>query len=128
VTDSLAIRLAVAVELRRKDTDAVMGIALIVRSQRHVSWLSEKTGAIATPALSDEAWRDVDAWDEAVAARLPRKPEPMPASTVDALLGPQSEVVARRFAAIPILVESRDALTPLLTEMLPGLLKSRRAA
>jgi hypothetical protein len=129
MTHTLAVTRAVAVDIRRTDTDAVMGIALVVPSERYVSWLSGDTGAISAPALSDKAWREIDAWDLEVTARLPFKPEPMYASTVDALLGgtPKSELIARRFAAIPIMVESRDALAPHLDRMLQGLLKSRRA-
>jgi hypothetical protein len=125
--------LAIAVDIRRTETDDLIGIALIVASERHVSWLSAETGAISAPALSDEIWRDVDAWDTAAAARLPFKPEPMTASIVDAILGGEATseargVTARRFAAIPIAVESGDALTSLPDRLLPDLLNSRRAA
>jgi hypothetical protein len=130
MTQPLAVTHAIAVDIRWADSDSVMGIALVVPSQRYVALLSAETGAISAPALSDEAWREVEAWDEEVAARLPFKPEPMYPSTVDALLGgaPGSAVIARRFAAIPILVESRGAFTPPLDRMLPGLLNSRRSA
>jgi hypothetical protein len=133
MTQTTAVTQALAVDIRQAATDDLMGVALIVASERHVSWLSAETGAISAPALSDEVWRDVDAWDQAAAARLPFKPEAMTGSIVDALLGGAArsamrDVIARRFAAIPITIESRDALTELLDRLLPGLLNSRRAA
>jgi hypothetical protein len=128
MSHALAVTQAVAVEIRRTDSDAMMGVALIVPTERYVFLLSGDTGSISAPALSKDAWREVDAWDEEVAARLPFKPEPMYRTTVEALLGgaAASDVVARRFASIPITIESRDALTSLLKKMLPGLLHSRR--
>ncbi|MGI8496659.1 MAG: hypothetical protein ACR2OG_03620 [Gemmatimonadaceae bacterium] len=130
MTRTRAVTHAIAVEFRHTHTDEVMGIAVVVPSEHYVSLISGDTGLISAPALSAEAWGELAAWDEKVAARLPFKPAPMYASIVDALLGgtPGSEVIARRFAAIPVTVDSRGVLTPQLENILPGLLSSRRAA
>ncbi len=126
---SLADTYAYAVDIRRLDTGALRAVALAFPSVRHVAVFAE--GAVlTTPALTDEIWREIDAWVADGNARLPAKPAPMSRSIVDALLGGEqtSAVSAQRFAAIPITEESHEALARLADRMLPGLLKARLSA
>jgi hypothetical protein len=127
---ALAVRYALAVEIRHLDSGAVLGVALVVPSDRYLSFLSEGAGIATTPNLSDETWREIDAWAADGDARLPAKPAPMSRAIVAAALGAElaSAGIAQRFAAIPITAGSHDELARLAHRALPGLLNARRSA
>ena len=118
---------AVALDLCPLDTAAPLGIALIVPSKRTLLMMADGAG-IASVAMPDETWREIDAWIAEGNARLPKQPPPLAPSIVAAFLGAQSsDVRAQRFAAIPIVEGSHYELTR-LTASLPGLLIARRSA
>ena len=121
---------ALAVDIRQLNTGAALGVALVVPSERYVSFLADGASIATTPNLSAETWREIDAWATEGDARLPAKPAPMTPSIVAALLGANQSrpVSAQRFAAIPITVASRDELDSLAANLLPDLIKTRRSA
>ena len=128
MTPAVADTYAFALDIRQLDTGAVLGVALVIPSGRHVSFLIE--GArIATTSLPDEMWRQIDAWVTDGNARLPARPAPLSPSIVAAILeGQPSAVSARRFAAIPIPEAFQDDLARLAQHLLPELLNDRRSA
>ena len=116
-----------ALDLRKLETAAPVGIALIVPSARKLLMMVDGAGIASVP-MPDETWREIDAWIAESNARLPKQPPPLAPSVVAAFMGAQSSgVSAQRFAAIPIVEGSHDALTR-LTASLPGLLIARRSA
>ena len=127
---ALATTYAIAVDLRRMDTGAVLGVALLVPSERYVSFLAEGSRIAVTPSVPAEAWRAIQAWTAEVEARLPAKPAPLPPPVVAAILGTKEtlQIRAERFAAIPIPVGSRDEFSSLADQVLPGLLTARNSA
>jgi hypothetical protein len=121
---------ALAVDIRRLNTGAVLGAALVVPSERYLSFLADGAGIATPPRLSAETWREIDAWATDGNARLPAKPAPMTPSIVAALLGARQtpSVSAQRFASIPITVASRAELDSLADNLLRDLMKARRSA
>ena len=129
MTTALATTYALALEIRQLDTGAVLGVALVVPSGRHLSFLSDSAGIATSASLPDETWREIDAWAAEGNAGLPAQPAPLGPSIVAAFLGEQpSAVSARRFAALPITVAAHDDLGRLAKHLLPGLLNARRSA
>jgi hypothetical protein len=130
MTPALAVSYALAVEIRHLDTGAVLGVALVVPSDRYLSFLAEGEASATTPDLSDETWREIDAWAADGDARLPARPAPMSPSIVATVLGEElaSAGIAQRFAAIPITIGSHEELARLANRVLPELLNSRRSA
>jgi hypothetical protein len=126
----LAATYAYAVDIRRFDTGAVQGVALVAPSGRYLSLLAAGAGIATTPGLPDDIWCEIDAWAAEGNARLPAKPAPMSGAIVDALLGAElaSAVIAQRFAAIPITEESAEAVARMADGLLPALLKARQSA
>jgi hypothetical protein len=123
-----AVTHALAVDIRQLNTRIVLGVALVVPSERYVSFLAEGADIATTRKLSAETWREIDAWATDADARLPAKPAPMTPSIVAAFLGAVQtpHVSAQRFAAIPITVASRDELSSLAARLLPDLMKARQ--
>jgi hypothetical protein len=119
---------AIAVDVRRVDTEALLGVALLVASQRQVSYLKTADQAVSEPSASTEVWRDIDEWNSEVARRLPFKPPAMGSATAAILFGCAGDtpVVARRFAAIPMSSGTLDAPAIDVRGLLPSLLKARR--
>jgi hypothetical protein len=121
---------ALAVDIRQLNTGAALGVALVVPSERYVSFLADGASIATTPNLSAETWREIDAWAADGGARLPAKPAPMTPSIVAAVLGAKqaAPISAQRFAAIPLTVASRDELHSLADNLLRDLIKTRRSA
>ena len=126
----VATRSAYALDLRGIETGVPVGVALVVPTSRYLSTLAAGAGLVTTHELSDDIWREIDAWAADGNARLPARPAPMSRSVVAACLGGEraSVVSAQRFAAIPIAEESHEALSRLADDLLPALLKARRSA
>jgi hypothetical protein len=129
MTPALAVTYALAVEIRHVDTGTVLGVALVVPSDRHLAFLAEGAAVVTISNLSDNLWREISAWAADGDARLPAKPAPMSPWVVAAVLGGglPSGVSAQRFAAIPITVTSHDELARLADRLLPDLLNARRS-
>ena len=127
MTHALAVTHAIAVDIRELNAGAVLGVALVVPSEKYLSVLAEGTDIAISPTLSAETWREIDAWTNDVESRLPAKPAPMTPSIVAAFVGAEQtqHLSAQRFAAIPITVASRDELNSLAHRLLPGLMKAR---
>jgi hypothetical protein len=128
MTPALATSRALALDIRRVDTAALVGIALVVPSERLVSFLGAGAREVTIPVLSAETWRGIDAWADETETRLPFRPAPMTSALVEPMLdtapGP---VVAERFASIPLDSRPGVGLGLRLARMLPGLLKRRTA-
>ena len=120
---------AYAFELRQLETGAVLGVGLVAPALRYVSLLTEGSAAAASPALSTETWRGIDAWTADGDAGLPRRPAPMGADIVGALIGADAAagVSTQRFAAIPVTVASQPEWAALVGHVLPGFLRARQA-
>lgn len=127
--DALALTHAIAVDIRQLNTGVVLGVALVVPSERYLSFIAEGADIGISPSLPAETWREIDAWTSKVDARLPAKPAPMTPSIVAAFLGAEQtpNIIAQRFAAIPITVASRDELNSLADRLLPDLIKTRHS-
>ena len=125
-----ATRYAYAVDIRRIETGVSLGVALVVPASRYLSILAVEAGLVTTHELSDDIWREIEAWAADGNARLPAKPAPMSRSVLAACLGGEqaSAVSAQRFAAIPIAEASHEALSRLADDLLPALLRGRRSA
>lgn len=123
-------RYAYAVDIRTLDSGALQGVALVFPSGRYASFLPSSASIAASPELSDDIWREIDAWAADGNAHLPARPAPMSRSIVEALLGGQQPATlsAQRFAAIPITAESYEVLGRMADDLLPALVKARRSA
>ena len=121
---------ALAVDLRRRDTGAVLGVALLVPSRRHVSFLTDPAGVPASHDLSADAWREIDDWTVRADAGLPAEPAPLNPMVLAPLVveDARSFPSVRRFASLPIPQVSGDDLIRLAKSLLPALLTSRSAA
>jgi hypothetical protein len=130
LTASLTLTRALAVAIRRRDTRAVLGVAVVVPSARYLACRTTEAGSTSVPVLAADAWREIDAWAVDGDARLPARPAAMTAAVVAALLGEgtPSAVIAERFAAVPIPVVSHADLATLVGRLLPDLLNARRSA
>ena len=119
---------ALALDIRRADTTALVGIALVVPSERLVSFLGADAREVTVPVLSAKTWRGIDAWADATDTRLPFRPAPMTSALVEPMLNTApGPVIAERFASIPIDRRPGEGLSLHLARMLPGLLKRRAA-
>ena len=130
MTHPPVITRAYAFDLRRLDTGDVVGVGLVAPSHQYVSLLAEGDAAASTPELSAETWRDITAWATDGDSRLPAKPAPMGTHIVGALVGAgeASTVSTERFAAIPLLLITREELASLANGLLPDLLRVRQVA
>jgi hypothetical protein len=128
MTSILTSTRALALDVRHIDTGALLGVALVVPSEHHLSIL-DGAGRTVEPRLSAHVWREIDAWAAAGDAGLPARPAPMsPAILATLLEGARLSVSAQRFASIPISVASHAELAPLAERLLPELLNVRRSA
>ena len=124
---AVATSRALALDIRRADTATLVGIALVVPSERLVSFLGAGAREVTIPVLSAKTWRGIDAWADETDARLPFRPAPMTSALVKPMLnGERGPVVAERFASIPLDSRPGEGLGLRLAKMLPGLLKRRR--
>ena len=121
-TSPQAVTQALAVCIRDLETRNVRGVALIVPSERFLAFLAHGAGLAATPTLSAETWRKIEAWGDAGEAGLPAKPARMSPSIVATFAGDERQPASgERFASIPIVVSSREELTQLTGKLLPEL-------
>jgi hypothetical protein len=127
MTHAFAVTHAIAVDIRELNAGALLGVAMVVPSEKYLSVLAEGSDIAISPTLSAETWREINAWTNDVESRLPAKPAPMTPSIVAAFVGAEQtqRLSAQRFAAIPITVASRDELISLADRLLPGLMKAR---
>jgi hypothetical protein len=120
---------ALAVDIRRLDTDELLGVALLVPSGRCAAFLAEGASAPTSPTMSPEVWSEIDAWAADADARLPARPAPVSRSIAAALVGGHTSAVGgQRFASILVPTTSQDDLPVLLDSALPGLSRARRSA
>ena len=56
---------ALAVDIRQTDTDALIGVALIVPSDRYAVTLANGAGSAEEKKLTDGEWLEIEAWAEA---------------------------------------------------------------
>ena len=117
---------ALAVCIRDHENGDVRGVALIVPTERFLAFLAESARFAATPTLSAETWREIEAWGDGGDAGLPAKPAPMSSSIVATFAGERAR--GERFASIPIVVSSREELTQLTGKLLPDLLRASRSS
>jgi hypothetical protein len=122
---ALARDYAYAFDVRRIDTDAVLGVGVVVPSMQHLSFHAEGASAAVTRTLSAAVWDDISAWVTESDENLPTEPSPMSARVVAAILHgvDSSTVIARRFAAIPVDERFHDAMAA--GKVLPQLFNMR---
>jgi hypothetical protein len=126
MTRTLAVTRALAVDIRERDTGVVLGVALVVPSERYVSFLADGARIATSHKLSAETWREIEAWAADGDAGLPARPAPLSPAVVSALLErDRLTVIAQRFASIPISVASHAELASLAERLLPELLGTR---
>ena len=119
---------ALALDIRQADTNALLGIALIVPSQRYIAVIEHVAGKHREPSLQADAWLAIDAWAAAGDAGLPTRPAPLDDAVASALLRQNAPVIARRFASIPLDATSPADVAAIAARALPGFLLSRRTA
>ena len=125
---TIAAAYAYALDIRTLDTGALKGVALVVPSERRIHVMVDGVGVPAVSNVSEEMWRDIDAWVADGNARLPKRPAPLAPAIVAAFMGAQAlDVSAQRFAAIPI-AEGFHGDQARLAASLQGLLHVRRSA
>jgi len=129
MTSNVASTRVLAIDLRQMGTGALLGVALVVPSERYLAILTDRADRAEEPELTAHAWREIDAWAVAGDAALPARPAPMSSTVVAALLERECpSVIAQRFASIPVSVTSHTELAPLAARVLPELLKARGSA
>ena len=120
---------ALALDIRQASTNALLGIAFIVPSQRYIAVIQQVDEKHREPSLQTDAWLAIDAWAAAGDAGLPRRPAPLDDAVASALLQQNdAPVIAQRFASIPLDSTSPADLTAIAERALPGFLLSRRTA
>ena len=120
---------ALAVCIRDHEIGDVRGVALIVPTERFLAFLAEGARFAATPTLSGETWREIEAWGASGDAGLPAMPAPMSPSIVATFAGDEQQPASgERFASLPIVVSSREELTQLTGKLLPDLLRASRSS
>ncbi|HEX2456161.1 MAG TPA: hypothetical protein VHI99_20845 [Vicinamibacterales bacterium] len=117
-----------AIDVRHTDSGALIGVALVVPSQRYLAVLADGAQSVREPRLAEHAWLEVDAWATAGDAGLPARPSPLNPDVAAVLFVSDQPVIARRFASVPIGVTSHLDLAPLAERVLPQLLNARRSA
>lgn len=124
---SLAAVRALGVDLRHSDTGTLLGVALLVPSQRQAAILIEGTTQAIEPQLTPTVWQAIDAWIETGDAGLPFRPAPLGATVVEALLDRAPAAIrAQRFASFDVRINEAAAVVPPLDRFLPALLDTRR--
>ena len=116
---------ALAVDIRQVDTGALIGVALIVPSDRFAVTLARSGGNTEERTLTDGEWREIEAWAAAGDAGLPAEPPPLKPEVAAALLEDERPAVARRFASIPFGAIPGANVSLVAGRMLPALLKAR---
>ena len=131
LNDSGSLNRAIAVELRRAATGALLGVAVVVPSDSYVAVIHEGSFVIHEPHLAAKTWDEIEQWTIGSDVGLPARPRPLHPSVAAAILGTshppiQPAIVGERFASFPLngSAEVRTAMKRLL----PGLLSARRSA
>jgi hypothetical protein len=147
-----AVRLAdrvLAVHLREIETDALLGVALLVPSQRYAATLIHGFEDVRERKLTPEVWQEIDQWVINGDVGLPAEPVALSPAVVTALLGygqhrPKTSshsqhrrhrsgfadaplederlmISAHRFASFPFKAGGEGALTSTVKRLLPRL-------
>ena len=114
-------------DVRLIDGGAVVGVGLLLPSERHLSFLAEGAEAAVTPFLSTSTWDAIATWVAESDQALPSQPRPMNTRVVAEFLEgiDPATVIAQRYAAIPV---TGPFLAPMLEgRLLPELLRARRS-
>jgi hypothetical protein len=114
---------AYAIDIREDGTGARRGVGLLVPSARYAATASGDGQHTVARTLSDDAWRDIDAWIAESNAALPKRPAALSAAVTANALGiaDATGVTAHRFAAVPVRVDFDRDLGALAAELLPPL-------
>ena len=125
MTDPVHDVYAYVFDVRLIASGTVIGVGLLLPSERHLSFLAEGGEAARMPILSTSVWDEITAWAVESDRLLPRQPAAMSTRVVAAFLEGHdpSAVIARRYAAIPI---EPPFLAPMVEgRLLPELLRAR---
>jgi hypothetical protein len=120
---------ALAVDIRHVDTNALLGVALLVPAHRYLAVIADGSEHVEQRTLADDAWVEIDAWAAASDAALPKRPAPLGVGVASVMLRQTGvPVIAERFASIPLEATSPSEMASLAQRALPGFLISRRTA
>ena len=125
--NSIADRV-LAVHLREIQTGELLGVALLVPSERYAATLVNGADKVRERKLTPAAWREIDKWVIKGDVGLPAEPGPLSPAVAAALLENERPTIgAHRFASFPMKARGEGALTSTVRRLLPRLRDARPA-
>ncbi len=100
---------ALAVHLREIETGELLGVALLVPSERYAATFLNGADDVRERKLTPAVWRKIDKWVINGDIGLPAEPAPLSPAVVAALLGSERPTISgHRFASFPMKARGSD--------------------
>jgi hypothetical protein len=132
MTSTIAASRALAIEIRDREGDELLGIAVLLPSEKYAAVGAriapdpnrvppEGAGRHEERRLTANARNEIEAWVSAGDAGLPARPAPLPGGVMADLFGGGRALVGQRVASIPIPSASRADAPVVVDRLLKAL-------